>query len=108
MIEYVSIGEYVFYLERGIENANEYLMQWCEQLRQYVQFVVYTREYAKVYDNLEDSMNAAIDYCIEHEILEDILRKNRSQVLGSLLEDFDKEKFEWTIRKEGYEPCVKI
>lgn len=81
--------------------CNEYLMQGCDRLQQYAQFVACTREYAKVYDNLEDSMNAAIDYCIEHGILEDILRKHRSQVLGSLLEDFDKEKYERTLRKEG-------
>lgn len=72
-------------------------------LQQYAQFVECTREYARVYDNLEDSMNAAIDYCIAHGILEDILRKNRSQVLGALLEDFDEEKYARTLRKEVYE-----
>ena len=33
---------------------NEYLMQGCDRLQQYAQFVACTREYAKVYDNLED------------------------------------------------------
>ena len=48
-------------------------------------------------------MNAAIDYCIGHGILEDVLRKHRSQVLGSLLEDFDEKKYERTIREEARE-----
>ncbi len=48
-------------------------------------------------------MNAAIEYCIEHGILEDILKKHRSQVLGSLLEEFDEKKYARTLREEGRE-----
>ena len=48
-------------------------------------------------------MNAAIDYCIAHGILEDILRKHRSQIFGSLLEDFDEKKYARTLREEGRE-----
>ena len=62
-----------------------------------------TREYANKYDNREEAMNAAIEYCIGHGILEDILRKHRSQVLGSLLEEFDEKKYARTLREEGYE-----
>ena len=72
-------------------------------LSQYAQFVAVTREYANKYDNREEAMNAAIEYCIGHGILEDILRKHRSQVLGSLLEEFDEKKYAKTLREEGYE-----
>ena len=82
---------------------NEHLMQGCGLLSQYAQFVAVTREYANNYDNREEAMNAAIEYCIEHGILEDILRKHRSQVLGSLLEEFDEKKYARTLRAEGYE-----
>ena len=82
---------------------NEHLMQGCGLLSQYAQFVAVTREYANKYDNREEAMNAAIEYCIEHGILEDILRKHRSQVLGSLLEEFDEKKYAKTLREEGYE-----
>ena len=82
---------------------NEYLMQGCGMLSQYAQFVAATREYANKYDNREEAMNAAIEYCIAHGILEDILRKHRSQVLGSLLEEFDEKKYARTLREEGYE-----
>ena len=82
---------------------NEYLMQGCGMLSQYAQFVAATREYANRYNNREEAMNAAIEYCIEHGILEDILRKHRSQVLGSLLEEFDEKKYARTLREEGYE-----
>ena len=82
---------------------NEHLMQGCGMLSQYAQFVAVTREYANKYDNREEAMNAAIEYCIGHGILEDILKKHRSQVLGSLLEEFDEKKYARTLREEGYE-----
>ena len=82
---------------------NEHLMQGCGLLSQYAQFVAITREYANKYDNREEAMNAAIEYCIGHGILEDILKKHRSQVLGSLLEEFDEKKYARTLREEGYE-----
>mgnify|MGYP004645717025 CR=1 FL=1 len=82
---------------------NEHLMQGCGLLSQYAQFVAATREYANNYDNREEAMNAAIEYCIGHGILEDILRKHRSQVLGSLLEEFDEKKYARTLREEGRE-----
>ena len=72
-------------------------------LSQYAQFVAVTREYANKYDNREEAMNAAIEYCIGHGILEDILKKHRSQVPGSLLEKFDEKKYARTLREEGYE-----
>ena len=82
---------------------NEYLMQGCELMSQYAEFVEITRKYALLYDDREEAMNAAIDYCIAHGILEDILRKHRSQILGSLLEDFDEKKYARTLREEGWE-----
>ena len=82
---------------------NEHLMQGCGLLSQYGQFVAATREYANKYDNRKEAMNVAIEYCIGHGILEDILRKHRSQVLGSLLEEFDEKKYARTLREEGYE-----
>ena len=82
---------------------NDHLMQGCGMLSQYAQFVAVTREYANKYDNREEAMNAAIEYCIGHGILEDILKKHRSQVLGSLLEEFDEKKYARTLREEGYE-----
>ena len=78
-------------------------MQGCELMSQYAEFVEITRKYALLYDDREEAMNAAIDYCIAHGILEDILRKHRSQILGSLLEDFDEKKYARTLREEGWE-----
>ena len=52
---------------------------------------------------MQEALEEAILYCIDHGILSEFLRRNRSEVLGMLLEEFDVEKDERTIKKEGYE-----
>ena len=91
------------FIKQEIYGHNEYLMQGCELMSQYAEFVEITRKYALLYGYREEAMNAAIDYCIAHGILEDILRKHRSQILGALLEDFDEKKYARTLREEGWE-----
>lgn len=49
----------------------------------------------------------AVDYCIENGILEEFLRKNRAEVLGMLLEEFDVKKYERTLRSEGREEGIR-
>ena len=44
-----------------------------------------------------------MDQCIEEGILREFLLRNRAEVLGMLLEEFDAEKYERTIRAEGWE-----
>ena len=82
---------------------NEKLMAACGMLEQYSLFVEILREFNRQISDTREAMNQAIDYCIEHGILEEILRKNRGEILGSLLETFDKEKYEKTIREESFE-----
>jgi len=82
---------------------NEDLMKGCDMLHQYSQFVEITRQYSKTIANQTDAMNRAIDYCIDQGILADILKKNRGEVLGSILYEFDAKKYERTLREEGYE-----
>lgn len=52
---------------------------------------------------IQASLNRAVDSCIERGILKEFLLKNRAEVLGMLLEEFDAEKYERTIRREGWE-----
>ena len=48
-------------------------------------------------------MNESISYCIRHEILKDVLLKNRSEVRHMLLTEFDEKKFAKSMWKEGHE-----
>ena len=52
-------------------------------------------------DDRKEALESAIEYCIENHILEEFLRKYRSEVLGMLLEEFDVKKYERSLREEG-------
>ncbi len=82
---------------------NEKLMENCKTLKEYATFVEISRQYISDIENRNEALAMAIDYCIDHDILSGFLRKNRSEVLGMLLEEFDAEKYEKTIREEGIE-----
>lgn len=52
-------------------------------------------------------MNESISYCIRHDILKDVLLKNRSEVRHMLLTEFDEKKFAKSIWKEGMRKISK-
>lgn len=81
---------------------NRDIMGGCKTLEDYACFVSLVRDYSTQYD-LETAIRKAIEYCIQHEILADFLREHRSEVLGMILRDFDKRKYEYTLREEGRE-----
>lgn len=80
---------------------NEQLMEKCRALEEYSQVAAATRKYMAAEADTQTALNKAIDYCIENGILREILLKNRAEVLGMLLEEFDAEKYERTLREEG-------
>ena len=50
---------------------------------------------------MREALEQAIQYCIDRGILSEVFKKKRAQVLGMILEEFDKDKYERTIREEG-------
>lgn len=86
---------------------NEKLMENCKTLKEYATFVEISRQYISDSKNRNEALVMAIDYCISHGILSGFLRKNRSEVLGMLLEEFDAEKYERTLRAEGKEEAME-
>ncbi len=82
---------------------NEELMKNCGILKEYAAFVDILRQYISEREDRNEALNMAVDYCIEQGILSAFLRKNRAEVLGMLLEEFDAEKYERTLREEGRE-----
>lgn len=82
---------------------NERLMEKCKVLEEYSRLVAVTREYMCSEKKIQTALNKAMDSCIEQGILKEFLLKNRAEVLGMLLEEFDAEKYERTIRVESWE-----
>ncbi|MDE6405445.1 MAG: hypothetical protein K2M20_07325 [Lachnospiraceae bacterium] len=87
---------------------NRLLMEKCRVLKEYAEFVDITRKFMLEEKHMETALAAAVDYCIEKGILEMFLRKNRAEVLGMLLEEFDVKKYERTLRSEGLEEGIKL
>lgn len=84
------------------------LMEKCPLLGEYAQFVAISREYLAKGMERQDAYTAAIDYCIEHDILKKVFKENRAEVLGMLLRKFDVEKYERSIREEGREEGLEL
>ena len=82
---------------------NRQMMEKCNALEEYAEFVSLTRRYIAEGKTMQDALNTAINYCINHGILSDFLKKYRAEVLGMLLEEFDVDKYERSLRAEGTE-----
>ena len=77
-------------------------MEQCQILREYVIYVARVRKYAK-YMQLETAVQKAVDECIQEEILEEFLRKNRAEVIAVSIFEYDKEEEERKLRKAEFE-----
>ena len=82
---------------------NRELMQKCRVLEEYSKLVAVMRGYMSAMEDTQSALNRAIDDCIENGVLKEFLLQNRAEVLGMLLEEFDAEKYERTLRSEGRE-----
>ena len=80
---------------------NKQLMEKCRILEEYSKLVAVIRDCMAVEKDMQTALNRAVNSCIEKGILKEFLLKNRAEVLGMLLEEFDAEKYERTIRSEG-------
>ncbi len=82
---------------------NRQLMERCRVLKEYAMFVDISRQYMRRGLPSQAAVEDAIQYCIEQKILAETLTKYRAEVLGMILEEFDKDKYERTLRAEGRE-----
>ena len=71
-------------------------------------FVDKCRENMLLYNNKEVAMNESIEWCIQRDILRDFLISNRSEVEMRTLYEWDPEKYERLVRKEGFEEGVEL
>lgn len=83
--------------------CNEKLMKQCKLLSDYSIFVSMLRDNQKKYKSKKRAIRVTIEEAIEKDILRDFLRKHKSEVVGMLLTDFDRKKYERTIRSEGFD-----
>ena len=87
---------------------NEALQNTCKRLHDYSYFIGKVKEFLDEGLPLEVAITAAIDYCIDKDVLADILEKCRSEVFDMLLTKYDAKFHEKCVREEGVEDGISI
>ena len=84
------------------EGHNADLMQHCNTLNEYAQYVARVRHYASDM-SLNHAVECAVDECIREGILAEFLTRNRNEVISMSIFEYDKELEEKKLRKAEYE-----
>ena len=84
------------------EGHNKELMEQCQILREYAQYVAKVREFAGNTD-LNAAVELAVNECIQNNILAEFLRKHKSEVIAMSIFEYDKEEEEKKLREAEYE-----
>lgn len=87
------------------EGHNRELMEQCQILREYAQYVAKIRNYTKEME-LDAAVERAVNECIHEGILTDFLRMNRAEVITMSIFEYDKEEEERKLRKAEFEAGV--
>ena len=82
---------------------NKELMERCQKLKEYAQFIDIIRHYLRENEHWtnEQAISKAIDDCIQNNILRDILQKERLRVMASILSEFDEVGYKEMIQDEA-------
>lgn len=89
------------------EGHNKELLEQCQTLREYAQYVTKVRKYAKEM-NLDEAVEQTVNECIQEGILKDFLRANRNEVIAMSIFEYDKEEEEKKLRKAEYEAGIQV
>ena len=84
------------------DGHNKELMEQCQILREYAQYVAKVRKYTKEME-LDVAVERAVDECIREGILEDFLRDNRAEVIAVSIFEYNKDEEEKKLRRAEYE-----
>lgn len=81
---------------------NKKLMEECQTLREYAQYVAKVRRYSE-----EMKLNTAVEYAvsesIQEGILKEFLQKNRAEVIAMSIFEYNEEEEKRKLRKAEYE-----
>ena len=81
---------------------NKELMERCKTLKEYAQFIAIIRRNLAEGMKHQEAVERAIDECIQNDILAEILRKNRSEIVDSILTEWDENEYREFIKEESW------
>lgn len=83
------------------EGHNKELMEQCQILREYAQYVARVRKYTKEM-NLDAAIERAVNECIREGILKEFLQENRAEVIAMSIFEYNKEEEDKKLRKAEF------
>ena len=87
---------------------NKELMERCKTLKEYAQFVAIVRRNLAEGTDKREVVERAVDECIRNDILAKILRKNRGEVVDSILTEWDEDEFREFLKEESWKKGHEI
>ena len=87
-------------------NHNRELMEACQDLKDYAEYVDRVRKYAGE-QPLAEAVECAITECIREGILKEFLEKNRAEVKKMSIYEYDQEKHIRMERQDAWEDGIK-
>ena len=84
------------------EGYNQKLMESCQILKEYAQYVSKVRTYKKTL-SLNEAVEKAVEECIQEGILREFLLANKAEVVAMSIFEYDREWEEELLRKEEFE-----
>lgn len=85
---------------------NKELMEQCQTLNEYAQYVEKVRTYAKE-NNLDNAVERAVNECIHDGILADFLTQNKSEVIAMSIFEYDEKAVRQVYYEDGLEAGLK-
>lgn len=82
---------------------NQDIMNRCRCLADYAAFIQMVKDNLKQGMRLIHAVEKAINECVEKEILADVLRKNRAEVMDVLLTTYNEKQHKKTLQREAKE-----
>lgn len=86
---------------------NQTLLETCQLLKQYAQYVEQVRKFAKKLPSSE-AIKQAVDHCIRYGILSEFLSANRAEAIVMSIFEYDEAKHLKNVREEGESRVIKL
>lgn len=81
---------------------NQELMEKCRILKEYAQFIHTIRSKISVGLPFQEAVENAVDDCISQNILSEILRKNKAEVIDMILTEYDENEFREFLKEDSW------
>ena len=94
--------EWTVHVKNINENRCEGLQKKCKALYDYSRFVAKVRENAQRGLSDSEAIENAVDEAVKEGLLNGFFRRQKAEVIGMILEEFNEELYKQNVREDGY------